>query len=245
MGVDRLHNHPPGPVDLARETLADLGAFIAAEPVITDEALARKAKLFRDRAKLALQDMEDARDKDVRPLNEQVATINAGYKSVSGPLKKAMDVLVERMSAFARAEEDRRLQEAAEARRAAVAAEQAAREAERLEREALENADAGEVGVDVVGAIAQADTAFAAFSRANREAARVERDSHVRIGGGIGRVATLRTVKTLVVTDAGKAIAALGLTPDIEEAIIKSARLFRKLRSTLPEGVIATHDRKL
>lgn len=239
------HNRPPSSIDMARNALSDLGTFLSAEPVITDDDLARKAKLFRDRARLALQDMEAERDAEVRPLNEQVAAVNAGYKIVSGPLKKALDLLVARMNVFARAEEDRRLREAAEARRIAEEAERAARDAEQAERDALENAEAGEVGVDVVAATARADTSFAQFNHASRDAARAERNAHVRIGGGIGRAASLRTVETLVVTDAAKALAALGLTPDIEEAIVKSARLFRKLRSVLPEGVIATHEKTL
>lgn len=239
------HNHPPSSIELAEATLVEVSQFIAQEPVIINDDLARKAKLFRDRASLALQEMETDRDKQVRPLNEHVKEINLSFKVVSSPLTKALDLLSERMTIFAKVEEQRRLREAAEARRAAEEAERLAREAEQREREALENAEAGEVGVNVVGLSVQANQSFAEFERANRVAARAERDSRVRIGGGFGKVTTLRNVETLVVVDAEKALKAIGLTPDIEDAILKSSRLFRKLRDALPEGVVATYDRKI
>ena len=81
--------------------------------------------------------------------------------------------------------------------------------------------------------------------RASREAARAERDTRVRIGGGIGRVLTLRTGEVLSVTDWRAAINDIGLTQDIADAILKGARAYRKENGELPAGIARDTERSV
>jgi hypothetical protein len=55
----------------------------------------------------------------------------------------------------------------------------------------------------------------------------------------------LRDRETLAVTDWQAAITEVGLTDTIRDAILASARSYRKAFRELPEGVIATYDRSL
>ena len=246
------HNQGPDLIDFARDTMVDLSAWMAEHPAIQSDDDARAAKKLLDRAKSCAGDIEAERDKLVRPLNEQISAINGRYKAVHntdtkrpGTLDKVVNELKGRLAEFIRAEEARREAEAEAKRRAAEEAERAAREAEAREREAIENAKAGELGVDVTQVVVAADTAFSEFEHAAREAARAERDSHVRVGGGWGRSASLRTIETLVLVSYGKAIKEIGPHPKIEEAVLSAAREFRKVHGRLPEGVTATTERRL
>jgi hypothetical protein len=55
----------------------------------------------------------------------------------------------------------------------------------------------------------------------------------------------LRDRETLTVTDWQAAITELGLTDLIRDAILTSARAYRKNFRELPEGIVATYDRSL
>jgi vacuolar-type H+-ATPase subunit I/STV1 len=245
-------NNGPDLIDFSRETMADLSSWMAEHPIIDGEDVAREAKKLLDRAKSCAGDIEAERDKLVRPLNEQITEINARYKSVHntdskrpGILDKVVSELKARLAVFLKAEEDRRAAEAEAKRLAAEEAERIAREAEAREREAIENAKAGELGVDVTQVVIEADSRFAEFKKADREAARADRDSHVRIGGGWGRSASLRNKETLVLENYNKAITAIGPHPKIEEAILSAAREYRKTHDKLPAGVTAVFERQL
>lgn len=239
------HNNPPGPIEDAQSAIADLSKFLEAVPVIETEEQARQGKLHVDRTRATLGSLETARDQAVRPLNEQVKGINAEYKVVSVPLTKTLDELRFRLTDYAAKEEARRYAEAEVARLIAADAERAAREAEERERELKESATFGEVA-DVGAAIVEADRAFADFEARTREAARAERETNVRIGGGFsGRALSLRTKETLTIEHWGKAVMALGKNPKIEDAILSAARDYRKLHGKLPEGVVAYTERKI
>jgi hypothetical protein len=232
--------------------MGDLSAWMAEHPSIETEDDAREAKKLLDRAKSCAGDVEAERDKIVRPLNEQISEVNARYKAVHntdskrpGILDKVVAELKARLGAFIKAEEDRRIAEAEAKRREAEEAERVAREAEAKEREAIENAKAGELGVDVSQVVVEADEKFSEFEHAAREAARAERAAHVKIGGGWGRSASLRTVETLVLDDPFFAIEDMGVSQSIEDAILSAARDYRKKHGKLPAGVSATTDRKL
>ena len=70
--------------------------------------------------------------------------------------------------------------------------------------------------------------------------------TRVRIGSIMGnRALSMRTVEVLVVEDACKAIKAIGLTDKIRDAILSSAKDFRKAYDELPDGVISTQERSL
>lgn len=239
------HNMPPSAIDDARAAFKALSDYLAATPVIADDATAREAKLYVDRAKLTLADLDAAKTRESKPLHDEWKACLEKFKPATEYLTRVADELKTRLAAYMRAEETRRLQEAAEAWRIAQEAERAAREAERLEAEAKENAAMGEIGSDVGAAIVDADAAFAEFERAKRAAAIADKDAHLRIGGGFSRVASLRTKETLVLEDAGKALKAIGLTDKIRDAILSGARDYRRLKGKLPAGVAATTEQVL
>lgn len=246
------HNRPPGPIELAGNTINDMSEFMKDNPIIADEEVARKAKLLCDRGKAALEEIEAERDKSVRPLNEKVAEINAKYKALHntdpkkpGTYDRVFVELKARLAAFLLKQEEIRRKAAEAAAAAAAEAERLAREADERDREARENAAAGELDVDIVAVTQEADTAFTEFEKASRFADRAERDTKVKLGGGFGRAASLRTVETLHLNSYNLAIKAIGPHPKIEEAILAAAREYRKIHGTLPEGVTATQERKL
>lgn len=240
-------NNPPSTIDLGWATYRDVSAFLAETPVIQDEDTARKAKLYWDRSKVSLDEMESDRDGQVRPLNQRVREINASFKEASEPLGKLRTELQKRMAAFALAEERRKAAIAEAARKAAEEAEALARAAEAKEQEAIANAAEGEF-TDVGDAIGEANAAFADYSKAARDAARAERDVKGRIAGGLGRAFSVKTKETLLLTDAVKALAAIvaasGSVPaKVEEALLSAARAHRTAFGALPAGVSVEHVR--
>lgn len=237
------HNNPPSALDLARTAIDDLRAFANDNPVVTTHDQAKAANLQISRGKASLKELDAERRSKVDPLNAEVKTINGVFKEVSDPLDKTVAAIEAPLKAFLRAEEDRRIREAEEARRKAAEAERAAREAEAREREALENAAGGDLDADRVGATLEADAAFSRFEQANREAARAVRDTKVKVGGGLGRAASLRTAEELVITDVAAAVSAMAGDLDLEEAIRTAARRFRKEWGELPPGVTANKVR--
>lgn len=245
-------NNPPCALDFAQAAMIDLGKFLANTPVIETIEHSKEAGLILERVRKTLGDVEDERDAKVRPLNEQVSTINLTYKAVHntdpkkpGTADKLVLQLKARLAAYIKAEETKRAVAAEEARQAAEEAERVAREAEWQEQEAVANAQVGEM-TDVSAAVATADTAFADFQKASRFAARAEQAVPVRISSGLGGPAiSMRTKKTLVLDDAGKAIKAIGITEKIREAVLSSARDYRALFDKLPDGISETEDRVL
>jgi hypothetical protein len=247
------HNQPPGPIEMGQEAIADLSTFLSDTPVIQSEEDARQAKVFVDRIRATLGGIEDARVALVKPLNDELSAINDHYKShhntdpkKPGVFDKIFNELKARLTAYAKAEEDRRFHIAEEARLKAVEAERLAREAEQREQSIKNNAAVGEIGADVGAAIQNADSAFADFERSAREAARAEKDIGVRIGGGFsGRALSMRTKETLTLDSYSKAIKAIGPNDKIRDAILSAARDYRKLKGTLPDGVSAALTREI
>ena len=248
-------NKPPGPIEYARDTMSVVNQWMIDHPVILTEAEAREAKLLVDRTKSSLAEIEAERDNEVRPLNERVSAINAEYKSYHNPdgkktgkwglFDKIANELRARLEAFLLAEETKRKEVAREAERVAQAALDAAREAERKEREAIENARVGELGVNVAEVTKEADEAFKAFKAAERVAEIANVDTRFKVGGGFLKPTGLRTNKVLVLIDVAKAIEVIGLTEKIQDAVLSSARDYRKLRGALPAGVTEIEERGL
>jgi hypothetical protein len=225
---------------------------MAENPVIETGEQASAAKTHLDSAKSCADDIEDERDRLVRPLNEQVSSINSEYKSVHntdskkpGTLDKVINDLKARMAVFLRAEEIRREREAEAKRMEAEEAARIAREAEEREKEAIANSQAGELGVDVTAVVVEANAAFSDFKKADRAATVAERDTNVKIGGGWRPSVSLRTKETLVLNSYAKAITAIGPHPKIEEAILSAAREYRKKHNMLPAGVTAVTERDI
>ena len=245
------HNHPPSAIELAKLTIEALGAFLQDHPVIVNEAEAREAKLIKDRADMALREVEAERDAHVRPLNEEVASINTVYHrwhntnpKKPGTWDTLLSELRVRLTAYVSAEERRRQAAAEAARRLAAEAACKAREAEERERAAAAEARDG-VCTDIAAMTAEADHAFAQFERAERQAIRAQEATHVRLTGGFGKAASLRTHEILAVTDWRAAIEEMGLTDPLREAIITAARAYRKAFGELPDGISRTKERSI
>jgi len=246
------HNRPPGPLEAGYDTMRALSDWMGECPVIENEDHAREAKKLLDRAKGSQAEIESERVEKVTPLNDEIDALNAHYKAVHnkdpkkpGQLDRVANELKARLSTFLAAEEARRLAEA-EAKR--IEAERAAQEAHAAierEREAIENARAGELGVDVTQVVVEADKLVSEAKKAGRVAARADRDTKVKIGGGWGKSAALRTTETLILVSYGRAITAIGPNDKIRDAILSAARDYRREHGRLPDGVEAETTRKL
>lgn len=236
------HNRPPSQIDTAGEITSSINSWLKDHPVIQTEEMAREAKVLIDRGKLGVKDLEDEREQKVKPLNLQVQEINKVYRPVKDLLQKVTYEATRRITDFLAREEAKRIKAAEEARKKAEEAERIAREAEQRERDTIADAEVGAV-VDVAASVSAADEAFAAYQRQQRAANLAERETKVKIGGGFTRALSLRNKETLTVTDAISAISAIGLTPDIEAAILKGARAYRTLHQELPPGIHSTTER--
>jgi len=238
-------NNPPSPIDDARAEYKTLAKFLADNPVIADENVARAAKLQSDRTKATLKSLDDAKEAECAPLNKAWKDALEKFKVPRESLEGLAEKLAARLTVYAKAEKAKAQAIAAEAAKAAAEAERLAREAEEAECAAVENAKVGEF-VDVAAATEKADAIFAEFEASSRFAKRAKKETHVRIGGGFGRAIGLRTVKTLVLDDAAKAIAAIGPNEKITEAILSAAREWRKAHDgALPDGIHEDSEEKI
>lgn len=242
---NRDHNNPPEVIDLASDVVQNISAFMAEMPVVGSEDAARGMKLQIDRVKLCVKDLEAERDGKVRPLNEQVDAINSRYRKPRTMLGNLLSEMLKRVHDFVKKEEHIRAMVALEAERKAREAERAAIEAERIERERLDDAAKGEIGINVAEVTADADEAFEAYERAERQAIIARKDIHLKIGGGLSRAIGVKEREILSVKEPFLAMMMMGVTPDIEEAILKSARAWRKVHGKLPDGIDVTMERHL
>lgn len=242
---NRNHNNPPEVIDLASEVAQSVSDFMSFTPVVEDEVTARAMKLQIDRVKLCVKDLEAERDGKVRPLNEQVDVINSKYRKPRTMLGNLLSEMLKRVHDFVKKEEHIRQMVALEAERKAKEAEQAAIEAERIERERLDDAANGEVGINVAEVTADADEAFEAYEKAERQAIIAKKDIHIKIGGGLSRAIGVKEREVLSVKEPFLAMMMMGVTPDIQEAILKSARAWRRVHGKLPDGIAVTMERHL
>lgn len=239
-------NNPPTPIDDARPAYLRIATFLKDNPVVETEQTAFTANEELAIGKAHLKSLGDAQSAEADPLYSQWKAARAKYQGAIDGMSKIIGEVADRLKAFMLAEEARRQREADEKRRIAEEAERAAHEAERLEQEARDNAAVGEVGVDVAAAIEQADTEFDAFKKAKREADVAQKDANVRLRSRFAtKATTLKNKEILIVENAANALAALGLTEKIEEAILSSARAYRMVKGELPDGVLAKHERTI
>lgn len=244
--VARSDNRPPTLIELARETYRSLSAWLKNFPAITSHEEAKEAGKWIESVGMALDELDAERRAKVDPLNQTVKAINDEYRSPRDHLTKLLDEAKRRLTAYAVAEEQRKAAEAERLRQEAEAARQAAIEAEWAEEDAKAEVDLGICDVDVGATIETADAAFGEFQKANRQAQRAERAIPTRIASSFGgRALTMRNKETLTVTDAAAALAAIGLTDKIRDAILSGARDYRKLNGRLPDGVSGAKERKL
>lgn len=239
------HNMPPGAIDMAREAYQDLAKFLSDNPVFQSHATAKEAKLFLDRTKAVAKDLADAEKAESAPIYEEWRAAKNKYAPAVETLDRITRELKARIQNFLDAEETIRRAEAVEAIRLAQKAIIAAQAAAEIGREAQENAAQGEF-TDVGAAMQAADEAEDAAIRAVRAAAVSERDAdNVRLAGGFGRSVSVRTVKKPVVEDWLAAIKAMGLTDGVRDAIITSARAWKKIHGTFPAGIGEIEERVL
>ncbi len=237
------HNRPPTHVDTAADTANQLGAFLTTNPKIDHTTAPAAAKLI-DTTRRVLADLDDERRAKVDPLNAQVRDINDEYRPIRESVETLLTTVRSRLTKFTNDEERRRAAEAAEQRRIAEEAAAKARAAEEAERQAEIDSEFGST-VDIAHVTVEADQAFSDFKRADRQAARAERDVPVRLGTGMGRAVSMRTKETLHVDDWNAAISAVGMTDDIRDAILSAARAYRRLNKALPAGVRAETERAI
>jgi len=239
------HNNPPDMTITANEAAKDLSDWMAENPVIETHDAARDAKNQIDRAKICLKELDDERDGKVRPLNEKVREINLYYKSPRSVLERVSEELANRFGGFLRAEELRRIEAANAARRIAEENEYKAREAERVEQEALRNAAAGELGIDTKAVVVEANDAFRDHERSQRAAELADRETKVKIRGIFGRASSLRDKETLTIIDPLLVMATTGANEEIIKQLKSLAKAYRKLHNRLPDGVEATIEREI
>lgn len=236
-------NNPPDMTITAGEVTKDLSRWMSEIPIIETEDQAREAKLWADRAFLCVQDLEDERREKIRPHRKIVEEIHEYYKRPRELLQGVLNELKSRMDEFLRAEEAKRKAAAEEARRIAASAEQAARVAERQESGARSDASSGVLGIDIAVAQEERRRTSAEAERAARQAALAEKESHVKIGGGFRRASSLRSTEVPCIVDALQVIEEVGITQDIEVALIKAARAFKRLHGRFPRGITVTIER--
>ena len=246
-------NNPPDMTITAGEVANDLSAWMAEHPIVANEAEAREAKVFIDRAKLGLKDLDDERTSKVRPLNEEVKKINDYYKGPKAILESCLGALEAKVRGFLAETEWKRVEAAREAARIAEEAERVARSADAAAQDAVGSVDSGELGVDVKAAVVEAQRTYDEYGKAARAAALAERETKVKIGGGFTRALGLREKETLQVTDWYSAIVSMygedtggpNISENLREAIIKDARGYRKLYDKLPDGISSQKERIL
>lgn len=238
-----MKNSDAAAIEAARDTLNSINEWMKDHPVIEDEDTAREAKAMLDRGSLAVDDMEDERRKKVDPLNGKVREINDEYRGPRDTLSTVVQHLYERLRVFIRAEEAKRQEEARKAREAAEELERKAREAEALEKQKIEDAAAGELDIDVAQVTQQADEAFSEYKAAERAANLAEREAKVRIGGGFRRALGVRKKEVLSLVDIIEFLEDYGSIPlEVEEAVLKCARAYRKVNKRLPKGIEAREE---
>lgn len=249
---DRLitrSDNRPDQIALARDAWRELNEFLKETPAVTNEKEAKNAARWLESIKVTLEELDGERRGKVDPLNAQVKAINDAYRPARESLDKLLAILRDRLNAFARAQEAARAAEAARLAAEAAERERVAREAEAREQDAIACADVGELGVDVGAAIEQADEAFADYKVAARAAAIAERAIPVRFGSALGgRSLGLRAKETLTLDDpvvAIKALAKVGLSDKLRDAILTDARAYRKLKKDLPAGISSASERSL
>lgn len=240
-----IGHNKASPAEIASGALDRLRSFLAETPVIETLEQAKAGAQLAASISKTLADIEDDRDALVRPLNQQVRDINAEFKAATSPVAVVVAELKARLTAYAEAEEARRREETIRLYREVFEANARAREAAQRQAEAAANAKVGEVGADWYDATVAADAAAADVARAERAAARAERDTGVRISNGFGKATSLRSREILSIIDPVAAVGELGLSPNVEEAIRKDSAAFRKLKGRLPAGVTSHTERSI
>lgn len=239
-------NHPPSAIDAAKSVYAEISAWLLDRVAIQTEQDALDAKLRFDRGKAAIKALDAEREAEAKPLHAAWQAVLAKSKPTASALNALLDDLKKRMTVFALAEERRRQALLDAARIAHDEAEAKAAAADAALRLASEDAHQGDCEADVGAAIEAAEAAKNAMQNTTNDAVAAWRHAKAPVmQGGFANAIGLKDKKTLVINDHVAAIAAIGLTDDIREAILKSARAFVKEHGRLPNGISETTKREL
>ena len=248
--TDRLvstSDNQPSRLEFAAEAYDELRTYLKATPVITCNDEAQAGAAVNERTLVALNEARAERETKTRPFRDKLNAIFDAYALVKdkGTLETARAELRKRLTKYANDLEAKRIAEVERLRAEAEAKERLAREAEAAEREAIDDAEQG-VESDVGEAIQHADQAFTDYRRADKSAAIAAENVPVRFASVLGgKSRSMRTVEVLMIEDVTRAIKVLGLTDKITEAILSSARDYRKEFDELPAGITATFERSL
>ncbi len=232
------HNRPPSQIESLTETCNAVGDWLKTNPVVETEEAARAAKPHVDRLRLGLQDMEGELKARTGPKLDEIDAIRGEYHQIRTLTEKLLEETRNRINAWAQEEKIRRRKFAEEVRQRAKEEERLAREAEETERGMVEDARLG-VETDVAAATKEANERFAAFEKAQREVARAQRETKIKVGGGFGRAMTFHKETELFVTNPEKAINILGWSEPVLEVIRKEAVKYQRKHGHLPDGVFA------
>jgi len=241
------HNNPPSRIEYAVEAYDELRTYLKSHPVITSQAEAQAGSACNERTLVALNEARAERETKTRPFRDRLNAIFDAYALVKdkGTLETARTELRKRLTKYASDIEAKRIAEVERLRAEAEEAERLARQADAVRLEAIDDAQQG-VESDVGGAIEHADATFSDFRRADKQAAIAAKNVPLRFSSVMGgKTQSMRTVEVLVIDDIAKAIKVLGITDKIRDAILSSAREFRKEFDQLPDGIKATFERTL
>lgn len=243
-----ISNYSPAiyAAELAQELEAYLNEHPSGDAMSMEEA-AEGSKLSH-RAKKCMQDIDAERTDKVAPLNAQVKAINDEAKAAATPLVSGRDILDTRLQSFVQAEEGRRAQKAEEAREVAQQAAEAVQRTFEAVKESETGAAAGTMDVDLLADVRRHDETMALLDKASDHLKRMEREITVRLPQGFGdRVRTARTEEEPEITDIILAIQSIGLTAKIRDAILSSARAWKKTNGGLqwPPGIHGVKTRRL
>lgn len=203
-----------GPLERADELVATANRWIAERPAITDTEMAGIAQDFVAQLRKNRDELETASKAERAPHDQAVAAIRARYRTPLELIAIAMTRMGDRLAPWLRREQDRLAAEAAERRRAALAA---AAEAEAARK-------AAERSGTVESELAMRDAAKAADELAAAAARPVAR---ARVKGDLSaRAMTMKVTHFAIVIDPDKALRCYADHPEVREvALIEATRL--------------------
>lgn len=214
--IDRLHNQPPAPVDLARERLdaliANTNAWAERVPKIEDEDTAKSAADFLDQLDKQYQQYDAARREERRPHNEAAAAVQARWLPLLERISACKRVIAQMHRSWLRVKQDR-LDE--QRRQDQQKAEEARRRAEERAREA----QAAEGSPGALNAVIAAQEAAEEAERARKAAAAVPQRAQVRGNLG-GRARSLRYAWTASIADYDAAYAHFRDHPEVQQLLL-------------------------
>lgn len=250
--VARSDNQPEAvAIAQARETGAQIGAFLQETPVIESLDQARAAATQIRLGNSALEQLEAERTSTPdyvqwRAFDARIKTTNKLYKAVRDPLTKLISEIDKRLFRYREREKERKRQEAADAQRRAEELQRRAQQAAFARDEAINDAQVG-ISEDVGQLIVEADQLEKRAALSGQVADGLMRNADtVRVRDEFGgRAVADRNPDVPVVADLIGAITVLGPTVKILEAVISSARDFRREHGHWPAGINTVKQRSL